>query len=340
VAIIGCGRRLSGKEGFGIAYAHAAAWRVVDPECRLYAVDIDPGNLADFGDRFGLPDGDRFLSTEALYAATTPRYVNVCTWPTLHAPMVIEAARSGVRGILCEKPMALASGDIRAMLAACDEEGSRLGVAHQVRYNPRVDVVRRLLAEGRLGDGLVLEARLGDDWDVLSYGVHWFDLANYLFDAVPAWVLAGLAYSGQRRYQHAVEDGSVALAQYPGNRQALFVIGPTNPPGHDFTIRGSEGLLRFSEGAPVELFSKRGYEVIAADDPVRPENDFSALMRGLVAATEGDAEFRCDAHACSTATEMAFAVQESARTLSRIALPSGVDTLPLERVRAGGGADD
>jgi predicted dehydrogenase len=339
VAIIGCGRRLSGKEGFGVANAHAAAWRVVDPECRLYAVDIDPENLDNFGDRFGLPRENRFSSTEALYAAVTPQYVNVCTWPTLHAPMVIEAARRGVRGIICEKPMALGSSDIRAMLAACDERGARLGMAHQVRYNPRVDAVRRLLTEGRLGEALVLEARLDDDWDVLSYGVHWFDLANYLFDAPPAWVLAGLAYSGQRRYQHPVEDGSVTLAQYPGNRQALFVIGPANPQRHPFTIRGSEGFVRFGEDTPVELFSKGGYEVIAADDPARPENDFSALMRGLVAATEGDAEFRCDARACSMATEMAFAVQESARTLSRIALPSGLDTLPLERVRSADSAD-
>ena len=42
--------------------------------------------------------------------------VSICTWPHLHAPMVIAAAEAGVRAIHCEKPMAPTWGEARRMV--------------------------------------------------------------------------------------------------------------------------------------------------------------------------------------------------------------------------------
>jgi len=106
-AVIGCGKFNPGKEGWAIGHTHAEAYMLANPSIRLLGVDPNPENLAAFGKRFGVVAEDLFASTEALYAALTPDVVSVCTWPKLHAEQVIEAAMNGVRGILCEKPMAL-----------------------------------------------------------------------------------------------------------------------------------------------------------------------------------------------------------------------------------------
>ena len=55
----------------------------------------------------------------------------------------------------------------------------------------------------RLGDGLGIEARVGDGWDVLFWTTHWFDLANFLFGTPPLYVLAGAQVSDKRIYGHA-----------------------------------------------------------------------------------------------------------------------------------------
>src|SRR5262249_3959966 len=156
-----------------------------------------------------------FSSTQALYAAMKPDFVSVCTWPPLHAPMTIEAAQRGARGIICEKPMALDGGEIRQMREACEKAGARLAIAHQRRYEPHLQRARQILQGGEIGGDFVLEARVADGWDMFSWTVHWFDMANFLLDDMPASVLGGVDHTGQRRYQHAVENAAIAFVEYP-----------------------------------------------------------------------------------------------------------------------------
>jgi predicted dehydrogenase len=328
-AVIGCGRFVEGKEGWAIGHAHADAYRKADPSLRLCGVDINPENLRAFGERFKVPACDLFTSTDALYAALTPDFVSVCTWPKLHAPQVIEAAAKGVRGILCEKPMALNGGEIDAMLAACEKAGTRLAIAHQRCYNGPYTFAKKLLHAGAIGDKWVLEARVGDGWDILSWSVHWFDLTHWLFDAAPLSVLAGLDHSGVRRYQHAVENASVIFADYPDSRQAVFITGPHNHQGEqgDIFIRGTTGFMRIR--GDVEVWSDTtGYKRMkpVAEGP----EDFHALLLDLFNAVATGAPMRCDASRCANSTRTAYAVHESARTLRTVHAPFNTGYAPLE----------
>ena len=168
-AVLGCGKAMDGKVGWAIGHAHAEGWLAADPTVRLVGVDPSVENLASFGRAFDLAPADLFPTAEAMYAAITPDFVSVCTWVGLHAELVIEAAGNGVRGIVCEKPMASDVGEIRRMVDACAESGVRLAIAHQRRYDPMFLAARALIREGAIGDGLVLEARVGNDWDMLEW---------------------------------------------------------------------------------------------------------------------------------------------------------------------------
>ena len=75
--------------------------------------------------------------------------VSVCVWPGLHAPMVVDAAKTGLNAIHCEKPMATTWGDARRMAAACDDSGVQLTLNHQRRFETYIARPRHCWREAR-----------------------------------------------------------------------------------------------------------------------------------------------------------------------------------------------
>lgn len=331
IAIIGCGRSQGGKEGFGIAYQHANAWRNADPTCRILAVDINKDNLETFAKEFNLPQEDLFLSTQALYESVKPNVVSVCTWPGLHAGMVMEAAKAGVKTILCEKPMALNMLEVNQMLAVCKENGTQLAVTHQRRFNPYFLAVKDLFQQDTLKGPFVLEFRVSDGWDILSWTTHWFDQANFLLDRTPDWVLAGLDFSAERRYGHAVENASVVLAQY-GEHQAMFITGPDHAHPFPLVIRGQNGFVQVFEYQPATLFTpeKVGPLTEAFDIENLYQQGFDAIIKDIDESLKNNRPLRYSATDYAPATEIAYAVHESARTQKKITLPLEAQYAPLE----------
>jgi len=332
-AVIGCGKVREGKEGWAIGHAHANAYRKAFPDIRLCGVDIDADNLRVFGEAFGLPPEQLFGSTEALYAALTPDAVSVCTWPGLHHAQVVEAAKRGVKAITCEKPLALDGSEIDQMLAACAKANTRLAVAHQRRHNAAYIKARELLQAGVIGERCVVHARVGDGWDILSWTVHWFDMASCLLDDEPVSVLAGMDHTGTRRYGHAVEDNSVIFVEYRGGDQAVFVTGPDAvPPGSGMYVVGPKGVLRFVS-AGVEVMSDSRTVLHEARDEFG--DGYVGLFQDLWAGVlDPQRPVRCGAEHTAMATRLAYAAHESARTMRRIALPPrDLGFAPLEIVQ-------
>jgi predicted dehydrogenase len=291
----------------------------------LFAVDVSEANLAAFAERFAVPAENCFTSVEALYERQIPDVVSVCTWPGLHAPMVTQAAALGVKGIICEKPMALDAGEIRAMLAACEASGTRLAIAHQRRYEALFQLARKLLVEGAIGAPLQLEARVGGGWDILSWTVHWFDMAAFLLRSPAVRVLAGVDFRGERRYGQAIESASTIFVEYADGSQANFVTGPDSPSGDGISLRGPDGLLQITR-SEVLVWNRSGF---ATHQPANLEEGFAALIRDVIDGIDDPAhEILCDAR--NVATEIAYAAHESARSRRWVSLPMEVEFAPLE----------
>lgn len=326
-AVIGCGKAQQGKEGFAIGHQHANGYCGTIPRLQLFAVDPDDDNRKAFGEKYEIPNGQLFASTEALYEAVTPEVVSICTWPQLHCAQVIEAASAGVKGIICEKPMAMDGEQVQQMLAACHQHGVKLAIAHQRAYDSVFVKLKSLLHGGAIGEGWSGEFRVGDGWDMLSWAVHWFDLAGWLFDADAEWVLAGVDHQGHRRYGHAIEDASVVLAQYPDNRQAMFITGPDMPDQRQVTLRGCDGMMTVEDGK-VLLFNCAGFEVVEPEPVEKP--GFAGLIVELFEAIDQGTPLRVEAARSANATRMAWAAHESARTMQRVAVVSDLQFPPLE----------
>lgn len=331
VAIIGCGKHGADRVGFAIGHAHAEAWKRADPSLRLLTVDPSAENLANLADRFDVAPADRFAGTSALYAAVTPDFVSVCTWPGLHASQAKEAIAAGVKWIVCEKPMAADIAEVREMLAASRKAGAQMAIPHQRCFNPMNQLARRLIVEGAIGDGLILEGRVAGDWDILAWTVHWFDLARFLLDSKPVSVLAGCDVTDVRRYNHAVENASTIFVEFDNGAQASFITGPKSADGTTVCVRGSRGLMRIGKTA-IKLYTDVGYRELTPDPDIVAAypRDFVALMKNVLAAADGSEPLVCDAEHCHLATEVAYAAHESARARRRISLPMDTLFAPLE----------
>lgn len=316
VAIIGCGKRGTDKEGWAIGHAHAQGYLKSGHDVRILGVDVSPENLNVFGEAFNLSTSQLFSSAEALYAACTPDIVSICTWPALHHPMMLEAIQKGVKGIACEKPFATDTAQIREIEAKAAKAGTRIVVAHQRRCDAYADAFRQVISEGTLGDNLQVIAHVGDDWDILSWTTHWFDMANYLFEAPPAWVLAGMQIGENHRYKHAVEDASVVYADYGKRGSGLFLTGPGK--GCSFRLHGDKGVARIGKTG-IDCATFEGFRHVPF--PAKSRVGFAGMLDQLITWMDGGPEARCSIGRSAVATEMAFAAQESARTGQKIELP-------------------
>ncbi len=96
VGIIGCG---------GISRAHAGGYLGIPNAKMVAAADVNEENAKKFCQDYKVEkaytDYVKMLESESL------DIVSVCTWPPLHSEMTVKSTEYGVKGILCEKPMAL-----------------------------------------------------------------------------------------------------------------------------------------------------------------------------------------------------------------------------------------
>lgn len=136
--VIGCGR---------IAPKHTESIIAI-PDAELVAVcDIIPERAEDFARRY---KAEPYLDYRELLQRDDIDIVTIATPSGSHAEIGIDAARAG-KHVMVEKPMAMTLKDADRLIAACREEGVKLGVIHQNRFNKAVKTLRAALEAGRFG---------------------------------------------------------------------------------------------------------------------------------------------------------------------------------------------
>ncbi len=215
--------------------------------------------------------------------SVSPRHVDQ------HAEMVIAASRAGARGIYVEKPFSRTPGEADAMIKACGESGTKLAVAHRMRYHPVLPVVEGLIARGLVGEVLEMRGRGKEDHrggtlDLWVLGSHVFNLMNYFAgEAVscsasvfskgqplkPGDLVEGAEGTGRSggdevHARYRMENGWTAYfdsrkdAGKPGAGFGLEIVGTDGT--LNFRV-DQEPLVYFRKGNPFDV-SKKGGEWI------------------------------------------------------------------------------
>ena len=119
------------------------------PHCDLVAVSRSRFELAEafskeFGARKWFADWRELVKDEEI------EVVYIATPVYLHAEQTIAAAEAG-KHVLCEKPMALSVKDCDEMIAACQSNNVKLGIAYYRRFYPVVERIKQIIKAEEIG---------------------------------------------------------------------------------------------------------------------------------------------------------------------------------------------
>ena len=143
--------------------SHLGAYHLV-PQTDVVAVcDLKTELFEKVAQTWGQEFGE--LETYTDYRAMIERenldLLSVCTSDHRHTDIVIAAANAGVKGIICEKPLATSVDEATRMIEACEASGSLLVVDHTNRWRPHYDVARQAIRDGSIGKVHRIVAHLG-----------------------------------------------------------------------------------------------------------------------------------------------------------------------------------
>ncbi len=287
-------------------------------------------------------------SYEALLADPDVDIVYLSLPNSLHAEWNIKCADAG-KHVLCEKPLAVTVEEVDRIAAAAQRNAVVLQEACMMRFHRQTDDVRRLVAEGAIGEARIVRSvftfTLNRDDDIrldpeLGGGVLW-DLGSYQVSLAQAalqqnpvevigWQVASdrgvdLSFSGQLRYPRGAiaqlfcsfQSAPAWNAEIVGTAGFMQLDEPyQNHPGTDGHIR----LLREGSDASGATFS---------DDTEGMEEEMLTYARANAYQDQVDAMVACVLDAAPPPLALAqsrgniaavTALLESARTGKAIAL--------------------
>ena len=201
-----------------------------------------------------------------------------------HKEITLAAIAEG-KHVFCEKPLALNLSDAREMLAAAEKAGVKHGICFNYRFLPAVQLAKKIIDSGKLGEIHHYRATYLQDWlvdpetplawrlkkEIAGSGAHGdinahsIDLARFLigeFDRVIGHnrtfvkerpVLessSGLTGTGSatEKGEVTVDDATAFLADFKNGAMGMFVASrfATGRKNHNtFEIHGSKGTIRW-----------------------------------------------------------------------------------------------
>jgi predicted dehydrogenase len=326
----------------GRTWAGVITRHVSDEDARLIAVAGGRG-ADDLAHDYRVPS----VAVDALLAHPEIDAVVVATPVPAHRPLV-EAATHAGKHALVEKPMTNTLADARAMVAAADAAGVRLGVVSQHRFRASPRAAYALIQEGRIGRvRMIRVSGPTAGWDVptdswqadraqvspyADWGAHAIDVVR--------WLSGGRAVEAFARFAHYTDvppvDQSV-MAQYTfadGAMLQLWMTYEVPAPGlgsaMQLLITGSDGMIELDSYGAVRLGTpERGWETVFqqtpfdplnADDPIRL-GAYADQLRDVVGAIREGRDPLVSGREGAATTELLEAAERSAASGEVVRLP-------------------
>jgi phthalate 4,5-cis-dihydrodiol dehydrogenase len=158
-----------GIAGLGVAFNFLA--NNMDRRSHLrFQAGMDPraDALKQFADRFG---GEVYADFEALCRSPNIDVVYIATPNRLHREQAIIAANHG-KHVIVDKPIALTLEDCDAMITAAERNNVKLMCGHSHSYDPSIIAMRRMIAQGVVGQLRMINTWNFNDW-LYRPRAHW-----------------------------------------------------------------------------------------------------------------------------------------------------------------------
>ena len=357
-----------GRTGKG-AYGHGldVVWKTIDNIEIVAVADENEAGRKAAQTRLGAKNA--YADYKQMLEKEKPQIVSVADrFLDQHRDMVIACAENGA-SIFLEKPMATTLQEADEMITACERHHVKLAIAHQTRYSPRMLQIKKMIADGVLGDILEMHGRGKEDTrgggtDLMVLGTHIFDLMRY-FSGNPISCYSKIRFEDKPATKENIKDGGEGMgpvlgdninASYAFENGAFATFGSHKAKfgsGSRFGLHiyGSKGVVHVATGglgsawfldnpswSPIK--GKVQWQEITSEGvgKVEPIKDGglgmgnTCIVKDLIEAIEKDRQPLGSAYDGRGALEMIMAVYESFRVGGVVSLPLKNRKHPLTMV--------
>jgi predicted dehydrogenase len=149
VALVGCGKA---------AENHVREIQKLAGASLVAVCDLEPLMAEQLAVRYGVRR--HFSDLDAMLDEERPDVVHIATPPQSHLPLGLKALDAGCH-IFVEKPLTLCYADSQALVAHAVARNRKLTIGYGYYFDPIALTMRKLVAEGVLGDPVHIESFLG-----------------------------------------------------------------------------------------------------------------------------------------------------------------------------------
>lgn len=364
-----------GSTGHGDYGHHLDQMWLEVPRAQIVAVaDDDKAGAAAAAKRLKLEPKATYADYRKMLDEAKPQVVSICPrWLNRHHEMVLACAERGIHMYL-EKPLARTLAEADEMIAACERTHSKVAVAHQTRYSPKLPVVKELLASGKIGRVLEYRGRGKEDArgggeDLWVLGTHIMDLIRTL-GGQPASCFAMVKAGGHSIGPADVVEGAEGIGPLAGDSvEAMYAMpdGATayfasqrnaagRPSRFGLQIYGSAGVIEILTGylPSVKYLRDGGWSPgrntkavwqdvstagIGQSEPLAASGELAgnqAAAEDLLDSIENERQPLSNIYEARSAMEMIVAAFQSQCAGKAVTFPLADRTNPLARLRSGG----
>jgi predicted dehydrogenase len=251
------------------------------------------GNIGGAGKKVNLSGIKVYSDTKAMFADPDLDVIDI-TLPTyLHVKHALLALKTG-KHVICEKPMAINSGEARKLAAAAKKSRGKLFIAHCIRFWPHYAVARDIIRSRKYGRVLSACFRRfshnptwsWQDWQndpkksglaALDLHIHDADFVLYCFGKPKAVVSSSAGLKPGRM------DHIHTAYKYPGKAMITgeggWEYAPNYPFGMSFAVAMEKATLNLTPDLKMMLYPKKGSPKAVA---VPAGDGYSAELRHFV----------------------------------------------------------
>jgi predicted dehydrogenase len=224
-----------------------------------------------------------------------------------------------IKGVLCQKPLAMNLQEAKQIVELCKDAGIKLGVNSNMRYDQSIRALKTILNQGFLGEPVLatIEMRAIPHWqeflkkydhiEILNMGIHHIDTFRYLFGD-PERITALTRHDPRTKFIHIdgisqytfqYSNGFMATSlddvwAWPGEGAEKDIYIKWRVEGLDGIAQGTIGWPKYPERAPstIEYTSKQfpGKWIRPKWNKVWFPDAFQGTMAQLLVAVENNSE--------------------------------------------------
>lgn len=224
-------------------------------------------NAQEVANRFNIPMV--YGTWQELIADDNVEILDIAIPPDMQLEVVREAVKyKHIKGIQCQKPIAMNIEEAKEIVKLCKEHGIKLGVNSNMRYDQSIRALKDVIDRGYLGEVVLatIEMRAIPHWqeflrkydkvEILNMGIHHIDAFRFLFGN-PAKVTAVARKDPRTNFQH-IDGISQYTFQYENDLMATSLDDVWAWPGEGaekdiyikWRVEGTEGMAQGTIGWP------------------------------------------------------------------------------------------